>query len=154
MQRTFDGLPSVARISQSPDVKRRCEYLRNCMQDREWICGVERLDYTKGLAERFRAFETLLERTPALHDRVSLVQIAAPSRESVVEYQDMRNRLETLSGRINGRFATFGWTPNRYLNKAYSQEQLAALYRVSRVGLVMPLRDGMNLVARVFSPSL
>lgn len=138
------------KMSQSRDVQRRCEHLRNCMRGREWICGVARLDYTKGLAERFRAFEQLLEGSPALHDGVSLVQIAAPSRESVIEYQEIRNQLEVLSGRINGRFATFDWTPIRYLNKAYSQKQLTALYRVSRVGLVTPLRDGMNLVAKEY----
>lgn len=141
---------AFADMAQSPEIGRRCKKLRNCRGEQDWICGVERLDYSKGLIERFRAFETLLDRTPALHGQVSLVQIAAPSRENVVEYQEMRRQLESVSGRINGHFGTFDWTPIRYLNKSYHQEQLAALYRESRVGLVTPLTDGMNLVAKEY----
>ncbi|NIA71457.1 trehalose-6-phosphate synthase [Pelagibius litoralis] len=134
----------------SSDVQRRTQRLRACMHERDWICGVDRLDYTKGLAERFRAFEMVLDETPALQENISLIQIAAPSRESVLEYRDMRSQLESLSGRINGRLGTFDWAPIRYLNKAFNQAQLAALYRVSRIGLVTPLRDGMNLVAKEY----
>ena len=137
-------------LAASPEAQHRANRLEGYKQGREWVCGVERLDYTKGLAERFQAFERLLEKHPPLHEKLSLVQIAAPSRESVAEYQDMRKKLEHLSGQINGRFGTFNWTPVRYLNKTYSQTLLAALYRVSRVGLVTPLRDGMNLVAKEY----
>ena len=137
-------------LAGSPEVQRRVKRLHSYMHGRDWVCGVERLDYTKGLAERFQAFERLLEKNSALHEKLSLVQIAAPSRESVAEYQEMRKKLELLSGQINGRFASFNWTPVRYLNKTYSQTQLAALFRVSRVGLVTPLRDGMNLVAKEY----
>jgi trehalose 6-phosphate synthase len=137
-------------MANSPDARRWRDHLQACMRGREWVCGVERLDYTKGIAERFRTFETLLESAPELHNRVSLVQIAAPSRQSVAEYQEIQSQLESMSGRINGRFGTFGWTPIRYLNRTFGQEQLAALYRVSRVGLVTPLRDGMNLVAKEY----
>ncbi len=137
-------------LARSAEVQRRMKYLRECMHGRAWVCGVERLDYTKGLTERFGAFEALLQSNPGLHEKLSLIQIAAPSRESVAEYQDMRRQLEHLSGQINGRFGTFDWTPIRYLNRTYSQTLLAALYRVSRVGLVTPLRDGMNLVAKEY----
>ena len=140
-------------LAGSPEVGKRVKRLHGYMHGRDWVCGVERLDYTKGLAERFQAFERLLEKNDSLHEKLSLVQIAAPSRESVAEYQEMRKQLELLSGQINGRFATFDWTPVRYLNKTYSQTQLAALYRVSRVGLVTPLRDGMNLVAKEYIAS-
>ena len=137
-------------MSRSASVGRLCEHLRDCMGGREWICAVDPLDYTKGIAERFRAFETLLEGTPALHDRISLVQIAAPPRESVAQYQEMECELESLSGRINGLFGTFDWTPIQYLRRALCRKELAALYRVSRVGLITPLRDGMNLVAKEY----
>lgn len=137
-------------ISSSPDCRRRCEHLQACMNGRKWICGAERLDYTKGIAERFRAFEKLLESAPKLHTQVSLVQIAAPSRQSVAEYKALQSQLESLSGRINGRFGTFEWSPIRYLNRTFNQQQLAALYRASQVGLVTPLRDGMNLVAKEY----
>jgi trehalose 6-phosphate synthase len=137
-------------MSRSAAVRRRSERLRHSMRECEWICGVERMDYTKGLLERFRAFEALLDKAPSIHRRVSLVQIAAPSRESLAEYQQLQSQLESLSGRINGRFGGFDWMPIHYLNRAYSQKQLAALYRVSRIGLVTPLRDGMNLVAKEY----
>jgi trehalose 6-phosphate synthase len=141
---------AFAKLAKSQAAKRWAARYRACMQDQDWIVGVERLDYTKGLAERFNAFEALLTKEEALQGRISLVQVAAPSRETVTEYRDMQARLEAISGRINGRFGTFGWTPIRYMNRQYNQLQLAALYRVAKVGLVTPLRDGMNLVAKEY----
>lgn len=141
---------AFAEMADSQTVRNLAERLRGCMRDQEWVVGVERLDYTKGLAERFAAFETLLDGTPGLQGRISLIQVAAPSRETVAEYRDMQARLDSLSGRINARLGGLEWTPIRYLNRAFSQTQLAALYRVSKVGLVTPLRDGMNLVAKEY----
>ncbi len=115
-----------------------------------WILGVERLDYTKGLAERFRAFETLLTENRDLRGTISLLQIAAPSREKVIEYQTLREELETLSGHINAQFATIDWTPLKFVNRSVDQAQLTALYRSCKIGLVTPLRDGMNLVAKEY----
>jgi trehalose 6-phosphate synthase len=114
------------------------------------VIGVDRLDYTKGLEERFEAFERLLEIAPELRGRVSLMQIAAPTREGIAEYQAMQEALERLSGHVNGRFGRLDWTPISYINRAYGHEQVAALHRVARIGLVTPLRDGMNLVAKEY----
>ena len=114
------------------------------------ILGVDRLDYTKGLVERLRAFETLLGSYPQHLGRVTYIQIAAPSREMVPEYVEIRAELERLAGAINGRFGELDWTPVHYLSRSYSQAQLAALYRHCQVGLVAPLRDGMNLVAKEY----
>jgi trehalose 6-phosphate synthase len=114
------------------------------------IIGVDRLDYTKGLVERFRAFEMLLEARPEHRGQVCLTQVAAPSREHIPEYLVIRAELEKIAGGINGRFAEFDWTPIRYINRSFRQEQLAGLYRASAVGLVTPLRDGMNLVAKEY----
>jgi trehalose 6-phosphate synthase len=118
--------------------------------DRLMIIGVDRLDYTKGLTYRLRAFERMLARAPRYRGMAELLQIAAPSREAVPEYRALRDELDALSGRINARYADIDWTPIRYLNRAYGQAQLAGLYRRSRVGLVTPLRDGMNLVAKEY----
>jgi trehalose 6-phosphate synthase len=118
--------------------------------DRTWIVGVDRLDYTKGIAQRFRAFETFLERNPTHRGRVSFLQIAAPSRENVPEYMDMRAELEAICGHINGRYTELDWVPLIYINKSFGHGRLAALYRLSRVGLVTPLRDGMNMVAKEY----
>lgn len=138
------------RLSTSPVVQRREERLRRRMGPQEWIIGVERLDYSKGLPERFLAFERLLETDRSMRGRISLLQIAAPSREDVVEYKAIQQRLETLVGHINGRFGTEEWPPLRYINRSFSHAQVAALYRRCRIALVTPLCDGMNLVAKEY----
>jgi trehalose 6-phosphate synthase len=114
------------------------------------IIGVDRLDYTKGLPERFRAFERLLEKYPENIGRVTLMQIAPTSRTDVEDYVDLRHELEGISGNVNGRFGEFDWTPIRYISRSFSRTALAGLYRASKVGLVTPLRDGMNLVAKEY----
>ena len=134
----------------SPAAQRHATRLKRCMADQLCAVGVERLDYTKGIAERFEAFEILFDRAPDLVGRLSLVQIAAPSRESVSEYQDMQATLAALSGRINAHLGRLDWIPIRYINRASNQDQLAALYRFSRIGVVTPLCDGMNLVAKEY----
>lgn len=114
------------------------------------ILGVDRLDYTKGLVQRLKAFEVLLERYPEHKGKVALLQIAVPSRTDVKEYQDLKEELDQLVGRINGRFTTPNWLPIRYIYDCVSQNDLAAFYRDSTVAVVTPLRDGMNLVAKEF----
>ena len=117
---------------------------------RQMIIGVDRLDYSKGLEERFLAYEQFLTDNPDLHEKVFLLQIATPSREDVDAYQEIRGRLDGVSGRINGAFATVDWVPIRYVNRAYRRDQLAGIYRAAKLGLVTPLRDGMNLVAKEY----
>ena len=111
------------------------------------ILGVDRLDYTKGIDLRLRAFEVMLQRHPELAGKVSLVQIAVPSREDVGEYQVIRRLVEELVGRINGRFARAAWTPIHYLYRTFPFPDLVGAYLTADVMLVTPLRDGMNLVA-------
>jgi trehalose 6-phosphate synthase len=117
---------------------------------RRLIVGVDRLDYSKGLEERFLGFERLLADNPDLRREVLMLQIAPVSREGVEAYQEIRGRLDALSGRINGEFADVDWQPFRYVNKNYRRDELAGIYGAARVGLVTPLRDGMNLVAKEF----
>ncbi|MEQ5787884.1 trehalose-6-phosphate synthase [Erythrobacter sp. NFXS35] len=114
------------------------------------IVGVDRLDYSKGLQERFSAYELLLTSRPDLCEKVFLLQIAPPSRGDVPSYQQIRADLNSLSGSINGEFAGIDWVPVRYVNKGYSRDQLFGIYRAARVGLITPLRDGMNLVAKEY----
>lgn len=118
--------------------------------DQQIILGVDRLDYTKGLINRLLAFELLLERYPQHREKVSLLQISVPSRTDVKEYQDLKEQIDQLVGRINGRFTTANWSPIRYIFGCVGQEELAAFYRDAAIGLVTPLRDGMNLVAKEF----
>ncbi|HEX2794664.1 MAG TPA: trehalose-6-phosphate synthase [Croceicoccus sp.] len=114
------------------------------------IVGVDRLDYSKGLGERLISFETYLKRHEEAHRAVVLVQVAPPSRGEVEQYRDVREELNEMAGRINGAFAEVDWTPIRYVNRGYSRDELIALYRAGKVGLVTPLRDGMNLVAKEY----
>ena len=127
--------------------------LRDAMRGRKLIMSVDRLDYSKGLAERFQAFERLLLNGPGWHGRVSLLQIAPPTRSDVQTYQTIRRNLEGEAGRINGRFAQLDWTPIQYLNRKYERNLLMALFREAQVGYVAPLRDGMNLVAKEYVAS-
>lgn len=117
---------------------------------RSMIVGVDRLDYSKGLEERFNGYQRYLETRPDAHTNVYLLQIAPPSRESVQSYRDIRAQLDELSGRINGAFADIDWVPLRYVNQGLPRDVLAGVYRAARVGLVTPLRDGMNLVAKEY----
>jgi trehalose 6-phosphate synthase len=117
---------------------------------RNLVVGVDRLDYSKGLEERFLGFERFLADNPDLRREVLMLQIAPVSREGVEAYQEIRARLDSLSGRINGEFSDIDWAPFRYVNKNYRRDELAGIYRAGRVGLVTPLRDGMNLVAKEY----
>ena len=114
------------------------------------IFSVERLDYSKGLPERFLAYETLLDKYPQHHGKIRYTQIAPTSRGEVQAYQDIRHQLETEAGRINGRYGQLGWTPLFYLNQHFERKILMKVFRYADVGLVTPLRDGMNLVAKEY----
>jgi trehalose 6-phosphate synthase len=140
----------MARLGQSTEARRAIQRLRTNMVGRALILGVDRLDYTKGIPERLRGFEMLLSEHEEHRGRISFLQISAPSREDVPEYVQLREEVERLSGHINGRFGEADWVPLRYINRSYSRRVLAGFYRLSRVGYVTPLRDGLNLVAEEF----
>jgi trehalose 6-phosphate synthase len=127
-----------------------CERVTRSLVGRTLIVGVDRLDYSKGLEERFLGYERFLTENPDEHTEVVLLQIAPPSRGTVDSYQRIRNALEGLAGKINGAHAALDWVPIRYVNQSYPREVLAGVYRASRIGLVTPLRDGMNLVAKEY----
>ncbi|HZO23642.1 MAG TPA: trehalose-6-phosphate synthase, partial [Steroidobacteraceae bacterium] len=120
------------------------------LMGRKLILGVDRLDYTKGLTERFAAFEHFLEAFPDNQGNVTFLQIAPLSRSDVLAYSEIRQALEQRAGRLNGRFAEADWTPIRYLNRDYARSTLMGVLRASQVALVTPVRDGMNLVAKEY----
>jgi trehalose 6-phosphate synthase len=117
------------------------------------IIGVDRLDYTKGLPQKFRAFGHFLEKYPEYRRNVVLTQIAPPTRESVEAYTDIRQTLEALSGKINGMFGELDWVPIHYIHRPAPRDKLRDIYRASRIGFFTPLRDGMNLVAKEYVAS-
>ena len=139
-----------AALARETEDAHKTERLRASLRHRELIIGVDRLDYSKGLIERFRAFERFLELFPARRTHVTFMQIAPSTRSEVPEYQEIRRTLERLAGHIGGRFAEPDWMPIRYLNRSFTRRVLAGYFRIGRIGLVTPLRDGMNLVAKEF----
>jgi trehalose 6-phosphate synthase len=124
--------------------------LRSSLLGARLVIGVDRLDYSKGLENRFRAFDLMLRNDPALRRTVRLLQIAVPSRSQISAYRQLQQELAGLVGEVNGRHADADWTPIRYLNRGFGQSTLAGFYRLARVGLVTPLHDGMNLVAKEY----
>ncbi len=141
---------SFREMAQTPEAHEIIERLNRRNMERAHIVGVDRLDYSKGLPERMKAFRRLLELYPDKQNMVTLMQIAPPTREDIDAYSDIREELEQLSGSINGEYGSFDWTPVRYIHRNVSRDKLAALFRGSEVGLVTPLRDGMNLVAKEY----
>ncbi len=142
-----DGITKIAEKSvASATVKRTLHGLAG----RDLMIGVDRLDYSKGLPERFRAVEDLLVRYPDTRNRLVFMQFAPPTRTGVRAYQDIRENLERSAGHINGRFAEPDWVPIRYLNRGFSRNMLIGLMRSAQIGPVTPLRDGMNLVAKEY----
>jgi trehalose 6-phosphate synthase len=131
----------------STDVVRR---MVDSLMGRSLMMGVDRLDYSKGLVERFHAYQQFLEAYPENRGRVTYIQIAPLSRTDVRAYVEIRQALEQAAGRTNGRFADTDWTPIRYLNRNFPHATLMGFLRAAKVGLVTPLRDGMNLVAKEF----
>jgi trehalose 6-phosphate synthase len=142
--RTFAEL--ARRNEQSPLVKD----LVTSLGGRNLVIGVDRLDYSKGLIQRLDAFDIFLANHSEWLGKLTYLQITPTNRAEIPEYSDLQEALESAAGRINGKYGEVSWTPIRYVNRVYSRSVLAGLYRTARVGLVTPLRDGMNLVAKEY----
>jgi len=138
-----------ARRGDTPEIHAETLELRSSAE--RLLVGIDRLDYSKGISRRLLAFERLLVQHPEWRERIRLVQVAVPSRGRVTEYRRLRREVESLVGRINGKFATPNWTPIQYLFRSIPERTLLGLYRAADVMLVTPLRDGMNLVAKEFA---
>jgi len=136
----------AAKAVSHPDVSR----LRRSLNGEKLAIGVDRLDYSKGLINRINAFDRMWTMQPSLARTVSLLQIATPSRGAIEAYSNLQSELARLISDVNGRHGEVDWTPIRYLNKGFSQTVLAGLYRTAQVGVVTPLHDGMNLVAKEY----
>ena len=142
-----------SRLAEEDDVVAEVASIRQKSGDRKLLVGVDRLDYTKGIARRMLAIERLFNLEPSLRRKIRLVQIVVPSRTKVGSYQESRRELDEIVGRINGEFATVNSVPIHYLYRSVDQRQLTALYKAADIMLVTPLRDGMNLVAKEFIAS-
>lgn len=142
-----EGFTELAeRAVASPETQR----LEESLSGRPLILGVDRLDYSKGIPHRFDAIDALLHDWPEHRRQFTYLQITPHSRAEVAQYRALRRQIEQAAGRVNGRFAEFDWAPIRYVNRSFSRPTLAGFLRLARIGLVTPLRDGMNLVAKEF----
>ncbi len=139
-----------ARVAAQPAVSERVRRLRSELPNRQIVLGVDRLDYTKGIPYRLKAFKLALQRYPGLHRRVTLLQVVVPSRQEVPEYQDLKGEIERLVTQINGEFTQTGWVPIHYVFREVDRPELVALYRAADIAFVTPLKDGMNLVAKEY----
>jgi trehalose 6-phosphate synthase len=117
------------------------------------VLGVDRLDYSKGIPYRLRAFENFLEKHPDLHRKITLVQVVVPSRRNIPVYEDLKIEIERMVGEINGRFTRSGWVPIHYIFRSLDRSDLLAYYRTAEIALITPLKDGMNLVAKEYCAS-
>jgi trehalose 6-phosphate synthase len=142
---------SFMRLASAPEVAAKARELHRLLPKRKLVLGIDRLDYTTGIALRLRAFKDLLQRHPEMRGRVSLIQVVVPSREDIPQYHRMKTEIEQLVGRINGAFARpGGWVPVWYEYRNLSRLELLAYYRAADIALITPLKDGMNLVAKEY----
>ena len=125
-------------------------YLHENLPGRQLLLGLDRLDYTKGIPERFLAFERALEKYPDLQEKISLVQVLVPSRTQLAGYQKLKETLDGLVGRINAKFSKHGWIPIHYVFQSLDRAQLLGHYKACEIAFITPLRDGMNLVAKEY----
>ena len=135
---------------QDPKVKKEVTRFRKKLSEHKVILSVDRLDYTKGIPERLKVFNTFLERNPAYREKVIFILVAVPSRTQIEHYKWLKKQIDELVGQINGKFGTIGWTPIWYLYRSLPFHSLTALYSIADICLVTPLRDGMNLIAKEY----
>ena len=142
---------AFSRQAESPEVALKAQELHRLLPNRRLVLGIDRLDYTKGIPLRLKAFRNLLERHPGLREKVSFMQVVVPSREDIPQYHRLRSEIEQLVGQINGAFVRpGGWVPVWYEYRNLTRLELLAYYRAADIGLVTPLKDGMNLVAKEY----
>ena len=137
----------------SPEALEREVHYRISLGDQKLILSIDRLDYSKGIPQRLRAFELFFERYPQYRDKISLIMVVVPSRDQVGKYKELKEEVDRLVGRINGRFGKINWTPIHFFYRSFPLGELSAFYRMADVALVTPMRDGMNLVCKEFIAS-
>lgn len=138
-------------IVQSPEVQTEITKFREILGNRKIILSIDRLDYTKGIAQRLEAFSSFLERNPEYRERLTLIMVVVPSRTVVKRYAQLKRQVDELVGAINGRYGTIGWTPIWYLYRSLPFYPLVALYNMADIAFVTPVRDGMNLIAKEYT---
>ena len=139
--------------ARSKEVADQAWYIHEHLPNLKIILGIDRLDYTKGIIHRIKAFRNALERYPDLRRKVTLLQVVVPSRRNIPMYQDLKIEIDRLVSEVNGAFTTSGWVPIHYIYRSLSRTELLAYYRTAEIALITPLKDGMNLVAKEYCAS-
>lgn len=154
-----DALPmgidyeKYANVSGSAETLEREDRYRKSLGNQKLILSIDRLDYSKGIPQRLKAFELFLEQYPEFREKVSIIMVVVPSRDSVGKYKELKEEVDLLVGRINGNYSRLNWTPIHYFYRSFPLHALSAFYRMAEVALVTPMRDGMNLVCKEFIAS-
>lgn len=143
----YDAFLSMA---ESKEVADAAWYIHEDLPGVKIILGVDRLDYTKGIPDRLKAFRMLLARHPELHRKVTLVQVVVPSRRKIPMYQDLKIKIDRLVSEVNGEFTRSGWVPIHYIYRSLDKTELLAYYRTAEIALITPFKDGMNIVAKEY----
>lgn len=154
-----DSLPmgidydKYAGVAAAPETLEREVRYRTSLGNQKLMLSIDRLDYSKGIPQRLRAFKRFLDENPEYLEKVSLLMVVVPSRDQVGKYKELKDEIELLVGRINGKYGRLSWTPVHYFYRSYPLHALSAFYRMAHVALVTPMRDGMNLVCKEFIAS-
>jgi trehalose 6-phosphate synthase/phosphatase len=143
-----------SKAMQDQRVQKEIHRYRKRLSEHKIVLSVDRLDYTKGIPERLRVFNTFLEKNPDYWEKVVFILVAVPSRTQVEHYKLLKRQIDELVGQINGKFGTIGWNPIWYLYQSLPFHSLTALYSIADISLVTPLRDGMNLIAKEYLATL
>ena len=142
-----------AEAAASPEALEREVHYRISLGEQKLILSIDRLDYSKGIPQRLEAFEMFFERYPEYRNKISLIMVVVPSRDQVGQYKELKEDIEGLVGRINGKYGKINWTPIHFFYRSFPLEELSAFYRMADVALVTPMRDGMNLVCKEYIAS-
>ena len=142
-----------AQAAASPGALEKEVHYRISLGDQKLILSIDRLDYSKGIPQRLEAFEMFFDRYPKYRGKVSLIMVVVPSRDSVGKYKELKEEVDRLVGRINGKYGKINWTPVHFFYRSFPLDELSAFYRMADVALVTPMRDGMNLVCKEFIAS-
>lgn len=139
-----------AHFAGTQEVSDAAWYLHEDLPNTQIVLGIDRLDYSKGIPERLKAFQNALVRFPELREKVTLVQVVVPSRRDIPKYSDLKKEIERLVGKINGQFTASGWVPIHYIFRSLGRTELVAYYRTSEIALITPIKDGMNLISKEY----
>jgi len=140
-------------LAKSQEVADRAWLIHEDIPNSKIILGIDRLDYTKGIPYRLKAFKKVLENNPEFRRKLTMIQVVVPSRRKIPMYQELKTEIDRLVSEINGQFTISGWVPIHYIYRSLDRQELLSYYRTAEIALITPLKDGMNLIAKEYCAS-